>query len=180
MNDSSPLTSSGSLREDGNTELKTASLLCHCWPGWIDNGKSQTIFTLQQMPGGSLQRNWLAAGTSCVSLELPLRSLSPLAASPSTAGLSGSGAGHGATQPQETAWGSSTRALHPTGQQYCLRAPSHTHSAWDTQIPITGQTFYRKLGAKCSWCWLLNTMRHTEKSGALKALFRVFRVTFSS
>lgn len=103
MNDSSPLTSSGSLQEAGNTELKTASLLCHCWPGSIDNGKSQTIFILQQMPGGSLQRNWLAAGTSCVSRELPLHSLSPLAAFPSVAGLSGFGAGHGGTRPQETA-----------------------------------------------------------------------------
>lgn len=47
--------------ETGNTELKIISLLCHCWPGWIYNGKSQTIFILQQMPVGSLQISWLLA-----------------------------------------------------------------------------------------------------------------------
>lgn len=43
--------------EAGSTELKATSLLCHCWLGWTDNGKSQAIFILQQVPVGSLQRN---------------------------------------------------------------------------------------------------------------------------
>lgn len=59
----SPLTSSVWLWEIGNTELKITLLLCHCWPGWIYNGKSQTIFFLQQMPMGSLQMSWLLAQT---------------------------------------------------------------------------------------------------------------------
>lgn len=114
----------------------------------------------------------LVASTSCASQEPRLHSSSPLFAFPSIAALSGFGAGRGATWQQETAWGSNSGSVPHRAAVQEPQSSVWAYSSGDTQMPLnmlTGQAFHRKFGANCNWCWLLNTMRHTEKSGALKA-----------
>lgn len=114
----------------------------------------------------------LVASTSCASRELCLHSSSPLSAFPSITALSGFGAGHSATQQQETEWGSNSGSVPYRAAMQEPQSSVWAYSSGDTEIPLnvlTRQAFNRKFGGNCNWCWLLHTMRHTGNSGVLKA-----------
>lgn len=151
------LTSSVWLWETGNTELKIISvslLLGHCWSGWIYNGKSQTIFILQQMPVGSLQMSWLLAQT------LSAWSWSDIADVSEFVVL-----GPHDCRRQHKAHHSAPHraAVLPDSSEPCLLLLGQPNTNCWADLSLNS-------GGNCSWCWLLNAMRHTEKSDALKVL----------
>lgn len=129
----------------GNTELKIAvvSLLGN-------------IYSAANASG--IIADELAAGTNCVSLDLPLVT--------DTADLSESATGPRASWLQEAYHCAPHRAaVLPDSSEPCLLLLGQTNTnCW-------AELLLRNLEANCSWCWMLNAMGHTEKSDALKALF---------
>lgn len=64
--------------------------------------------------------------------------------------------------------------LHPTKQQCCQTSSEPCLLLLGQPNTSCWAELLLNLGANCSWCWLLNAMRYTEKSDALQALFVVF------